>query len=323
MVWQKNYRLHSISYFPDGPVTATIISGMSTATINGNPDVQREVTAGSIFAETASLNTIRPVVSFTTFNIEAALDGPGLGGAASCITSAVNPGVFLYYARYDCAGPDVTAGDHLQYGIAQGVMVPTSLNVDHRGDATISYDIFVDYDGTTLPIAKSDVAFGGLPVLTGTNSQRWTMDKMEIGGVLVEGKRNITVNFNSTITQEGADSSQYDSVSSIDGMLQQVTVQGVDPDWFEETASPPAPAITGIVGETFLEGDPTRFYLKDRNVPIATTNHILLEFNGLANWDTIVTGDASSPAGSTLNIDLHSDGANPPITATTGVAIPP
>lgn len=309
MTWTDHYRLHSIEFYPDGNPSTKIISGAVSGSITANPDVRREITAGSIYADTAVLQTLRPVGSFTTFNLEAAFgtNGPGLGGADSCITSATNEGLNLFFARYGCAGPDSASSDHIKYNIGTGILVPNNLTVDHQGNAQVTYDIYAQSSGGADPVVKSTIAYASLPTLTG-NDKRWTMNQMSIGGTAVEGKRNITVNFNASVARESADSDLFDSVVSLDSMLQRLTVQGVQPKWLD--------TVTGIEGETVTQTD-SYFYLKERNSALAASEHIKVNFNGLVNWDTVVTGDTTSPAGATVAVDLHTSGANNPISVIT------
>ena len=335
MTWTKDYRLHSVRFFPDGG-SDLVISGITAANIAPNPEVLREVTSGNIYANTATLQTLRFVGSFTTQNLDAVLgaNGPGINaGTASCITSVTNSGLDFIFARQGCAGPE--ASGHLTYNVANGVIVPTSMTVDHRGNAEISYDVYAQSIDGSSPVTKADLAT--LPTLSG-NDLRWTMNAMRVNDVSVEGKRSININFNANVLQEGADSDTFDSVVSIDSMLQKIVVTGVNPDWLDTTAGAQADEVTGIFGESVTGGDGAatagvinaegsfHFYLKERNSLVGDagdSTHIYLGANGLLNWENIVSGDPRSPSQTALAVDVtNPDGATAPIVATTGVKIP-
>lgn len=318
MTWNQNYRLHSLTLHNDVVTTETVIEGMVNGSITANPEVDRRVATGSLFADTASLTTLRPVGSFVTQNIAKAIDTIGFGGPNSCIHSDVTGyGLKLWFYLQECAGPaTVTAPStlkHRVYTVKEGLFVPRQLQVNHRGDATISYDILAAYDGTVNPVVAADALSTDLPDLTAggiDNDARWTMQAATVGGVTVEGKRSLTIDFGAQTSSEGADSDEFDSVTTLDGLLQQIRVQGVNPLWFETVAD--------ILGTAVTHAN-TNFVLRKRNTADATAEHIRINAAGLVNWDTIVSGDAESPTEAAFNIDCtvnESDGANPIIAIT-------
>tara|TARA_B100000029_G_scaffold513941_1_gene615022 strand:+ start:498 stop:1517 length:1020 start_codon:yes stop_codon:yes gene_type:complete len=334
MTWNQDYRLHSVRFNPqrDGGEQPLVISGITSASVNPNADILREVTSGEIYANTAVLQTMRFVGSFTTQNLAQVLgtNGPGINaGSASCITSSPGngTGLDLYFARQGCAGPS-SVDTHVQYNIAAGVIVPTTMTVDHRGNAEISYDIYARSVDGASPVTKVSLANNALPTLAG-NDLRWTLNQMWINGVLTEGKRSISINFNANVLQEGADSDTFDSVVSVDSMLQRIVVTGVNPDWLDNGTS--NDGVSAIFGEQVTEGDAAdpdaagtfSFFLKERNSDTTATEHIFLGANGLLNWENIVSGDPRSPAQTALAIDVTNPStATAPIVYSTGVAIP-
>lgn len=314
MVWTNDYRLHSIVWNPVGASEVTL-SAMSNQSLQANSEVLREVPGGALFAESASLQTVRPLLSFTTFDLATAISAFGIGGSGGCITSDVDePGLDLYFAKRTCAGFDA-ASTHLKYNVAAGIIVPRSLNVSHRENATITYDVYVSSDGTNSPIVKDTGQT--LPTLS-TNDDRWTVGPMSVAGTAVEGKRDITIDFNPTVTQSAADSTTFDSVVSLDNFLQRVTVQGVEPSWFDDDGTP---TVATLSGKTVSDST-TNIILRKRNTLDTATEHIRLQLNGLLTWDNIISGDPRSPATTGFAIDLtRGSGGNAPIIAATDHAI--
>ena len=321
MVWKNNQRLFAINFHPlnTTPHLGRVISGMSTQAMPGNPEILAEVSAGEIYPGAASLQSLRPVASFTSFDLAGLLDstasyGPGINiNGNNCIhanDSAPNePGLELFYALYQCAGPAANGAgvfDHTKYTIPEGIIVPTTLTVDHRGNAQISYDIYATApDEMTDPVIKIKVDSDDLPTHS-NNNLRYTMAGMSITGptgsaVMVEGKRNITFNFNPAVTQEGADSLKFDSVNSIDSSSPRVTIQGVEPDWLKDTAATKPGDVTSLTGHSVVEAE-TWVDFEERN-GLSPTN-IRIAFNGLLNVDNIVSGGPDSPAEMTIAIDV-------------------
>lgn len=308
MVWTNDMRISVVEVHTVGMASAEVIGGISTSRIEGNPEVTHELTAGNIYAGTATLETVRPVASFTTFSLAQAIAVLGLVG--KCVESDVShPGINLYAQKQTCTGPSAGATNRL-YNVKTGLLVPRTLTVDHRGNAQLSYDLLARYDGVNNPVTKTDSV--SIPA-SADNDDRWTMHTMVAASVAVEGKRQITINFNAQTTSEGADSVPYDTVQSLSGLLQQIQVQGVDPEWFD--------TVFDLVGKSATHAN-TAIVLRKRHTPNATAEHIELTANGLIVPGTLIDGSPTSPATTSFSMNLTYDGANAPIVADVAFAIP-
>lgn len=323
MAWNKSYRLWAIGLHTVGMSSEVILAGVANASIAANSDVLRETVAGSLYAETASLQKLAPQASFETFSLKDAIDNVGLGGAGGCITSdGTHPGIKFYFAEWECNGPKTVGGTHLVFTVKQGILVPRSLTVEHRGNAQLAYDLFAAFDGTNAPVVQTTT--GTLPTQP-NNTGRWTMHTMTTPGssaaYSIEGKRNIAIQFNPRTSSEGADSTEYDTVVSLDSLLQQVKVNGVDPNWFSNANVGP---LVGKSVASTLASPSFSFVLRKRNTPNATAQHILIAATGLINWDQIVGGTPDRPASTSFNLDCTKNVAtgDNPILANTAYAIP-
>lgn len=320
MTWNRDYRLAKITFHPDGASAATI-EGIQDGGVSANASIRQDVSAGTIYAKNASLESLSPTGQFNVLNIESAINALGLGGA--CITSATNPGLMMDFEKRDCKAAD--AGNvHLRYTVGDGVIIPRTLGVDHRGDATLSYEIRAKFDGTNNPVTITHAL--APPVLTAASDKRFEMNRAYIGesGYEIKGKRNISFEFNAEVNSEGADSTPYDTVQSITSMLSRLKVSGVDPNWIKADVNPEfATAIIDDQGTgRTLSATPLTIWLKDRNQAATAAAHIKLEMRGLIVPDTIIQGTATSPAECSFEMALVQDGVNAPIVVTTGAAIP-
>lgn len=307
MPWSRDYRAGTIVKNAVGDVSATTVRGLSTVQIRANSEVRKEQASGSLFADTASLDAVKPVASFTTFDINGAITAFGLAGM--CFTSDVSkPGITIFSQKQDCAG--IASGSvHDSYQIRQGVIVPRTLNVEHRGNASISYDIYASYDGTNLPVVRnSNVA---LPAAASSSIGRWTMGEAKIANVALEGKRSIQVDFNATVAQEGADSEQYDRVMSIGSIMPRITINGVDTSWLTAHAA--------LNGKQLTTNN--YFALVKRDALLTATVHCKVNFQGLLSWDSIFDGMIASPSQTSMAIDCIWDGSNNPIFANVAAAL--
>ncbi len=309
MGWSRDYRAGTIQKNAVGDASATTVRGLSNVQIRANSEVRKEQASGSLFADTASLDAVKPVASITTFDIPGAIAAFGLTG--QCFTSDVSkPGITIFAQKQDCAG--IASGSvHDSYQIRQGVIVPRTLSVEHRGNASISYDIYASYDGTNAPVVRNiNVA---LPTAASASIGRWTMDAMVLANTAVEGKRSIQIDFNASVAQEGADSEQYDRVMSIGSIMPRITVNGVDTSWFVTHGA--------LNGKQLTTNN--NFFLKKRDVSAATAAHVIIGFQGLLSWDTIFDGMIAAPSQASLAIDCIWDGTNAPIFATNNTDLLP
>lgn len=312
MVWENDFRCSHIQL--DSNDTTSVIGAVSQHSISGNPEIQKETTSGSIYPDTVILNALRPVARFTTFDIPGAITAFGSIGTVfgSCIIKDVDDtGLTLYLQKQSCAG--VAAGSvHVSYTIPNGVVVPRTLNVDHRGNAQLTYEVFSRYDGTNAPLIRA--ASEALPSLASEPVGRWGMYSATVAGQALEGKRNISIDFGVSVTQEGADSEQYDTVVSVGSVMPRITIRGVDESW--------ASTVAGITGTSGTHAN-TEIELQKRGVSTASTVHVRLTAAGLVSWDTFFDGTPDRPGETTLAIDCVYDGTNAPIVAYTGVDLLP
>lgn len=296
MPWSRDFRAGTIQKNAVGDASALTVRSLVNVQIRANSEVRKDQASGSLFPDTAALDAVKPVASFTTFDINGALAAFGLSGL--CFTSDVSkPGLLIYSQKQACAG--VASGSvHDSYQIRQGVIVPRTLTVEHRGNAQISYDIYASYDGINDPVVRnSNVA---LPAAATGPVGRWTMGEAKIANVALEGKRSIQVDFNPTVAQEGADSEQFDRVTSIGSIMPRITINGVDTSWLTTHATLNGKQLTNN----------TYFALVKRDALLTAAVHAKINFQGLLSWDTLFDGMIAAPSQTSMAIDAIWDGSN-------------
>lgn len=298
MPWTNDFRSGHVVF------DTAIVKGMTRIGIPANSEIQRDVTSGSPYPGSVSLNTSRPVATFTTLDIADALSK--LTTIGTCIDGANS--LKLFGQKQLCSGVS-TGADHNQYTISKGVLVPTVLSINHRGNAELTFEAYAaSPDGAAAPIIKSAASMDA-----GGSIVRYEMAKVTINAVEVTGKRNVTLNWNPNVTQEGADSDKYDSVVSLSGVSPTATFRGVEPDWLT--------AISDLDGLKVAEAN-TIIYLRKRDVALATAEHIAIGLNGLVSWNNIFDAGIDAPGEAEIQADTVSpDGTAAPITVTLNTAI--
>lgn len=312
------FRFHSLRFNGAQFGGTTVLGGISTNAINPNPEVIQNFSDGSPYPTFNTLASFAEEASFSTTNIDTALDL--IGASGNCLEDGSS--IEIFYARYDGCNIGPTPGSvHRKATITQsgsngGLIYGSSLSADHRGDASYSFSIAPQSDGTNSPIAlASNVA---LPTGVIDNTNRYTIGPAQIAGVTIDGIKNINVELGVTVERESADSSVFDEYFSISQLATKLSISGINPSWWDN-------AKLGTIGKEATHAD-TSFVLRKRLkgtagfVPQATAEHIRLTTAGLAVPSTYFESSGSSPISSALDIYSVFDGTNVPLVANTGVS---
>ena len=295
--WVNDYRAGHVQVENAGLQT---IAGVTRIRVAANSDIRKDASSGSPYPLSAHLVAVEPVLSFTTMELLEAITNLTLNGV--CTTD------FRAFGQaQDCQG--VKAGTtHDYYGVAKGSIVPTSLSIDHQGNAELSYDIYAaSSDGSAAPVSRSTGV--ALPALT--TPKRYEMYDLTVAGTTIEGKRNVTINFNPTVTLEGADSNIYPTAVSLSSLSPVMSIRGVDPNWL---ASIGIDGARGTAANTIL-----RF--KDRDQLTTATSHISIAANCQVSWNTPFDAGPAAPAETDLQCDVYSTNGTAPLTVGLGVAL--
>lgn len=310
MAWSEDFRAGHVTRYFLGDSAAAGIYGITQMRLSANSEVRTERTSGSVYPDAASLDAVKPVLSFTTLDLHNAITQLTLLG--KCITNDTGkPGLTAYGQKMSCAGI-VSGSVHRSMTIRQGLCVPRTLTIDHAGNASLSYEAFAGWDGTNDPVVLSAVA--ALPTYTPTTYPtqpvgRWTMRAMEIAGAALTGKRSISIDFGATVTHEAADGDRYPTVHTLSGISPVITVRGVSPSWWASHCD--LDGTTAAHATTLIE-------LQKRGVAIGTAEHITLTFAGMVTFDTLFDAGIDGPGETVMRINCVGDGTNAPIIASTG-----
>ncbi len=299
MPWDRDFRVSTITLDVDNSAETTL-RGITNASAVTNVEVEQELSSQSIYPDTTTIRRARPTAQFTTVDLPGAFTVLGLVG--KCINGdADDAGITFYGQKQDCIG--IASGNvHSKYVMKSAIVVPNALTVDHMGNAQITYDVYArSADGTTAPVVYTTGV--ALPTVGLGPIGRWTMRNATIANTAISGKRQISINFNPVVTQEGADSELYDSVTSLVSLSPVVNIRGVDPAWFTTYG------LTGISG-THVN---TTMELKRRDALIGATEHYRVSANGLVVVEQIFGGAINTPSETAIRIHCNHDGTNAPL----------
>ena len=160
--------------------SATVIKGIQDSSIA--PGLQQLLTGGSgaVDASMISIGQIDTRISFTSTMVGTALHNLiGIDGAA--ISSDV-----LYFQKMADDGLRAGATSHISATIANGLILPVSIQANQGGQATISLlAIPRSSDGTTSPIVM--VANASLEANQDITTEAYTLGAVTLNGTELEG----------------------------------------------------------------------------------------------------------------------------------------
>lgn len=290
---------------------SALLGGITQYSVPTGTETRGEPAGGMVYPRSVSMVAQKPRASFTTMAIVAALDALGITGKSiTDLTGGLN-----FYAQLQAEGGARASGsNHRKYAINEGLVVPTTLTVDHQGDAAIAYDTLITYDGANEPIVISDAQ-----ALPGTllDNERFTLGPVQIESVTLTHVRSIEINFGIVAATEGADSDIWDTFAYIQAMQPVITLRGVGVDWLKDANIP-----LGGKAATHVN---TAIYLRKRSGVTYEADgsavHVKFTVAGLATIDPAFDVDGSEPGEVTLVMPLKHDGTNNPIVMNTASTI--
>ena len=302
----RRYGLYSVGF------GSSIVGGITKQTIATETEVRGETTGGDVYSRFLSVTSQKPGGSFSTMAIAAALNQCALLGVD---ISGLTGGFSLYAQKHAEGGTRAGSLAHRQFVFNEGLVVPRTLSVDHRGDASIDYDVVATYDGTNDPVVIND---GVTLPAAATDNERFTVGPLTIGGETIDHVRSISLDFGVEVATEGADSEVWDRFASIVTVKPKLTVRGIDIEWLKSSVIP-------LSGKAATHAN-TTVYLRKRDdggtfVADATEEHISLTMAGLATIDTAMDASGSDAAEASLELMLQYDGTNNPVVIDTTAAI--
>lgn len=250
--------------------------------------------------------------AFTTTHLEQAIEKIPLTTGYCIDNSGAGPGVEMTARRRTCGVPETTSV-HERFTFQNGLIVPRTLSVSHQGNGQISYALFgTNPDGATPSLVHANTS--ALTTAAAADPSRWALNLLQVAGTVLTGVRSMDIDFNFSVSLDGADSDTEPSTAGIDLIEPRIVFRGIDVvNWFG-TSSPLA-GLTCTHANTFV-------YLKDRTSATINPDHIKLSFAGIAHTETVFDATGQGTAQTDLIIETNWDGTDDPIVTTTDFVIP-
>ena len=292
-------------------VNTTVLGGITAQNVNMGVAVRSEARSGEPYARHQAVVGRAPSAGFTTEAVAAALDVAGVLG----YDLSGGAGLILTAQKAADGGTRASGSVHRQYTMVHGLLVPTSLECSHGGDASLSYQAQAVYDGTNDPIVETDTA--ALPAGL-ADAERFTLGPVTLGAVALTEVKSLTINFGLEVRAEAADGDIFPTFSYIVRVAPSITIRGLNVEWLKSTNLPRA-------GKAATHAN-TTIYLRKRAVggtftADATEEHIKITAAGLA-WVDEAFGGSADGAEISATLQPYYDGTNTPIVIDTTSALP-
>lgn len=293
-------------------VGATLVGGITRQSIVTGSEVRSEASSGEIYARFQSFYAQKIAPSFTTRMISTAL---GASGALGASIAGLSGGLCLYAQAHADGGTRAGASAHRKYSFTKGILCPKTLTVDHRGDATLTYEAVVVYDGVNDPVVITDSV--SLPAGI-TDSERFTIGPCTLGGILLGEIRQFQIDFGVDVIAEAADSDIWDTFCSVRQQNTVISLRGIDMKWFDSTYVP----LAGLAGTH----SNTICYLRKRAqgggfVANGSAVHIKFTGAGTVYIENATDANGEDAQETSIKMPLYYDGSNAPLGITLGTAI--
>lgn len=293
--------------------SATVLGGITQQRTATASEVRADPESGELYARHVALYAQRPLASFTTFQIARGLALIGLTGKK--ILATLNPGLNLYAQNWEEGAGPASGASHTKHNIKEGLIVPRTISCTHQGDAELSYDVLITYDGTNEPVVKTESQ--ALPAGI-TDDERFTLGPFTLASVVTGQITNLEIDFGITAETLGADSDIWDTFARLRRVQPVVRVTGTDLTWFGSSN-------IELAGQAATHAN-TTFYLRkrlnaDTFVPNVTAEHVRFTADGMAVIDTIQDDSGDDPSEVSFELTTRFDGTNVPITIATASAI--
>ena len=287
----------------------TKLGGVQSRNVNLGAETRGEPADGDLNPTFLSTTGQKPSASFSTLAISTALAKlDATDGTYWTITGA---GATLYARKHVTGGTRAGVSSHRSYAIAQGIVIPRTLSIAHQGDAVLSVDIMIIHDGSANnPVVITD----SVTLATGfTGTERFTLGSTTIEGVALTSIRSMEIDFGVQASMEGADSSIFDILASIQSISPTITLTGIDMEWLDNSGLGLSSIPFGGKATTHAS---TTIFLRRRlqgGTYSVSNDHISITAAGLTHITDAIDGSSNTANETSLILSTFNDGSNNPL----------
>ena len=294
----------------EGAVVDTLIGGITDQNIDGNTQIDAEVTAGQDTPQHSQITQISGRGQFVGFDVGKTLQAIGLAGA--CLDGGVapaDPGFALYQLQLQTCGSLATGAVHRRLIMPNGYIVPRSLSVGHRTNAQLTTEVLGIWDGTNDQI----IPVGSVAAPTGLEDlHRYTLGAIQVGGITIQGNLSLDVDFGVDVQTDSGDSDAQDTNIQVISKQPMITVSTRDVTKFAASGAIPLSGLRAThANSSFI----LRRRLNGTAGFMAGADHIRVTFDGLVTVTQPWRASSNQRGEMSIQIKCLDDGTNYPLIA--------
>jgi len=298
--------LHSVTH------DATQIPGINRVSMNTGGQLRADGGCAKVYPEFVGLVDQSANAQFDTTALSVAL---GLCGLSGTDVGSTTNGIIFWEKKLTDGGGIAAGSVHRKIAAKDGLLVLRSLAVSERGDAVLSYELLVTYDGVNAPYVITGSQ--SLPAVA-ANTERYGLGPVKIGNVTISQVASYTLDFGVNVEVTQADGDIYPTFAAITRIAPSLTVRGKNATWLDSSAIP-------LAGLACTHAN-TIFYCRRRSsgggyVADNQSSHVKCTMAGMAQITTAFDANGVDAGEAAIEVRGTYDGSNAPVVVATGQQI--
>jgi hypothetical protein len=219
---------HTISSVKHG---STVINGIASAGFS--PGLVELALNGSGQIETGFIAALgaAPELAFSTTAVGTALTTIQTGSNPMNGIAITGSNFLFFYEKIANQGTRTAGSTHVKATVAEGMIIPISIEASHYGAATASYRVIMtSADGTTAPVAFA--AAQALDAGIAVASELFTLGPVAVNGTTLDGVSSVSINYGNNAEVTGGDGNPYPEFCAITTRRPAITIATTNLDDF-------------------------------------------------------------------------------------------
>lgn len=291
---------------------AVYVDGVQEQELNSELQDLLEGGDDSVYNTFGALLSGAPALRVTTNDLKALLDAAGLTGMLIDADGS-HPGVVAYWQKGQKGAARASGGAHLSATLPNGILVPRSIELPHRGSAVVQAEAILWQEGATAPVGFDEAA--SLPAIYPEVAALWTLGPWKVGANAIEGIQQVSIDTGIQVVTDAGDSDVYPTYAYIERTQPSIRITARHIDVTSFVTEDGVYSASGVVGYAKKRAEGSSF------VADGTAEHIKFTMGKCrVSWE----GIGGKPAQVTLRLTpWYTAGVSPvlPITINTASAI--
>lgn len=210
--------LHRLTAEAAGP---EFLDGVQSVELSSNLETLLERSDGAYRNTFGALRSGAPRVVSRTSDLKTLLDK--VTDFSLIDSDGSHPGIEFHYQRFAQGGAR-EATNAVKVTVGSGMLVVRTLELSHQATASLGFEVIpTSTDGAADPVTFDEAA--ALPAAAPETDAVWTLGKVDLGALDLEGVRSLSLDFGVGELVESRDSDIYSTFASVQVQQPRITVR--------------------------------------------------------------------------------------------------